>query len=290
MTRKDLKHWNHILELSLRETAFLIAGIDPNSEKTGADKRRHSLAYQRAIFEAVARADQFAWEFARNLARLLLDSEKNAKKIEEMTRTSDIWEASGARLDNLPTREIRQSVSAVLRDPENVPILIPTDPWYTATVSGVDLRMWIERAGIESAYRFVDEQTIVVKPRAVCRDESEARAKNLAYRSALIEDLSNDLKQSEASDGPLSLRHQNSSVTLSKVEIDPSDLPLELDAANMALRAVTNGYGDPSATKRNRLVEYLRQHYPDFKLEQVQRIATVANPDKSTGRKNSGRE
>ena len=73
-------------------------------------------------------------------------------------------------------------------------------------------------------------------------------------------------------------------------EIDPSDSPPELDAANMAFRAVSNGYGNQSATVRNRLIEYLEKHYPSFKGEQVQRIATVANPDKSTGRKKIGKE
>jgi hypothetical protein len=73
-------------------------------------------------------------------------------------------------------------------------------------------------------------------------------------------------------------------------DFDPSDSPPELDAANMAFRAVIKGYGDPAATPRNRLVEYLEKNYPDFKPEQVQRIATVANPDKTTGRKRSGKE
>jgi hypothetical protein len=74
------------------------------------------------------------------------------------------------------------------------------------------------------------------------------------------------------------------------LEIDPADLPAELDAANVAFRAVTNGHGDPAATPRNRLIDYLEKNFPDFKPEQVQRIATVANPDKSTGRKKSAKE
>jgi len=74
------------------------------------------------------------------------------------------------------------------------------------------------------------------------------------------------------------------------LEIDPSDLPPELDAANMAFRAVTQGYGDQTATPRNRLTEYLREHYPSFNQEQIGRIATVANPDKTTGRKRIGKE
>ncbi|WNO03175.1 hypothetical protein [Rhodoferax mekongensis] len=68
-------------------------------------------------------------------------------------------------------------------------------------------------------------------------------------------------------------------------EIDPSDLPPELDAANLAYRAIANGFGDQSATPRNRLIQFLRTNFPDFKTEQIERIATVANPDKSTGRK-----
>ena len=82
----------------------------------------------------------------------------------------------------------------------------------------------------------------------------------------------------------------NEGVPSEDSDVDPSDLPPELDAANMAFRAVTNGFGDQSATARNRLVIYLKTHYPDFKDEQVQRIATVANPDKSTGRKKAGKE
>jgi hypothetical protein len=73
-------------------------------------------------------------------------------------------------------------------------------------------------------------------------------------------------------------------------EIDPSDLPIELDAANLAFRAVMNNYGDQSTTPRNRLVDYIEEHFPEFKPEQVQRIATVANPDKTTGRKRSSKE
>jgi hypothetical protein len=71
---------------------------------------------------------------------------------------------------------------------------------------------------------------------------------------------------------------------------DPSDLPVELDAANMAFRAVTNGFGNKSTTFKKRLVEYLTANYGDFKLEQIERIATVANPDKSPGRKKNNQE
>lgn len=68
---------------------------------------------------------------------------------------------------------------------------------------------------------------------------------------------------------------------------DPTDLPPELDAASIAFRAVSNGYGDQGATFRNRLVAYFKVNYPKLSNETVQRLATVANADKSTGRKKS---
>jgi hypothetical protein len=73
-------------------------------------------------------------------------------------------------------------------------------------------------------------------------------------------------------------------------DIDPSDLPRELDAAMMAFRAVTNGYGDTSATFKNRLIDYLEKSFEHLGKEAIQRIAIVANPDKSTGRKKSIKE
>ena len=74
------------------------------------------------------------------------------------------------------------------------------------------------------------------------------------------------------------------------MELDPSDYPEELDAANMAFRAIKNGEGNPKDTFRKRIVTYLEKNYPNFKPDAVQRIATVANPDKSTGRKSLSRE
>ena len=69
------------------------------------------------------------------------------------------------------------------------------------------------------------------------------------------------------------------------VETNPNDLPAELDAAMLGFRAVSNGFGDATATFRNRLIDYLHTTYPGFKSEQVQRIATIANPDRTPGRK-----
>jgi hypothetical protein len=70
-----------------------------------------------------------------------------------------------------------------------------------------------------------------------------------------------------------------------QVDIDPADFPEELQAANIAFRAVSNGFGDQSATFKNRLIEYLEKNYPTLNSEAVARIATVANPDKVRGRK-----
>jgi hypothetical protein len=66
---------------------------------------------------------------------------------------------------------------------------------------------------------------------------------------------------------------------------DPADLPDELYMANLAFRAVTNGHGKQSDTFRNRIISYLKLNYPNLKNDPLQRIATVGNPDKSTGRK-----
>lgn len=71
---------------------------------------------------------------------------------------------------------------------------------------------------------------------------------------------------------------------------DPTDLPAELDAANIAYRAVLNGYGDQSDTIRNRLVDFLKTNYKGLTPETVGRIATVANPKKSGGRKKRDKE
>lgn len=75
-----------------------------------------------------------------------------------------------------------------------------------------------------------------------------------------------------------------------ETDIDPADLPDELHTANIAFRAVTNGYGDKTATFKNRLIDYLARNFAGLNNEAVQRIATVANPDKGRGRKKSNVE
>jgi hypothetical protein len=67
-------------------------------------------------------------------------------------------------------------------------------------------------------------------------------------------------------------------------DIDPADLPEELQIANIAFRAVLNGYGAPGERFKKRLRAYLEEHYSMLSGEAMERIATVANPDKTPGR------
>lgn len=68
-------------------------------------------------------------------------------------------------------------------------------------------------------------------------------------------------------------------------DFDPSDFPEELNIAINVFHRVRRGYGTPSKTFRNRLIECLEKEYPDLLEGAVERIATVANNDKGPGRK-----
>lgn len=76
----------------------------------------------------------------------------------------------------------------------------------------------------------------------------------------------------------------------SEIELDPSDLPEELDAANMAFRAVSNTKDKPTETFRKRIIAYLKENYPNLTDEAIKRISTLANSDKSPGRKKFSKE
>lgn len=67
--------------------------------------------------------------------------------------------------------------------------------------------------------------------------------------------------------------------------LSPDDLPEELYLANLAYRAVLNGYGVKEATFRNRVIDYLKTNFANLNKDTVDRIASVANPDKTRGRK-----
>ena len=89
----------------------------------------------------------------------------------------------------------------------------------------------------------------------------------------------------EATERPRPTRQHPDSIDPSEQPDDPSDLPLELDAANIAFRAVSNGYGNPLEKFKSRLIAYLRENYPSFSDGAIDRISTAANTDKSPGRK-----
>ena len=73
----------------------------------------------------------------------------------------------------------------------------------------------------------------------------------------------------------------------SDLDLDPSDLPLELDIANIVYRAVTNGQGKGN-TFKNKVLEYLDEHYPQLNAEARKRISIIVNTDKTVGRPKSG--
>ena len=68
-------------------------------------------------------------------------------------------------------------------------------------------------------------------------------------------------------------------------DIDPDELPEELAAANIMLRAYKNHTPASSLTPKQWIIDRLERDYPHFSQEQRKRIATVANPDKSSGRR-----
>lgn len=73
-------------------------------------------------------------------------------------------------------------------------------------------------------------------------------------------------------------------------EFDPLDFPEELDAARIAFRAVVKGSEGVGTTIKNRLIDYVKKNYPSLGNDAVMRIATVANPDKTRGRKKFNKE
>ena len=73
-------------------------------------------------------------------------------------------------------------------------------------------------------------------------------------------------------------------------QVDPLDRPQELDIANLAFHEViVKGYGLGEGSPKQRLLNYIEIHYGFLTDGAKERIATLANPDKASGRrKNSG--
>jgi len=203
---RSLKHWDIIRTLDLREAAMLIAGVDPTRENLHSGETSRVLVYERAIAEAVQRADEFAWQHARELERLSQDTEANTEALAAMRLTNDIW--ADNFLDFLPTIEMRNSVAAVNADPENVPILLPIDPWYTASVFAADLNSWVKQAGIESAYRFADGQQVIVTSREENWDAAQDKPAP-AEANIPLESVNAFAERAELLTKPLATRERN---------------------------------------------------------------------------------
>lgn len=212
----ELRHWDLIRNLSLEEAALLISGIDPAGYDEDSKEFSRAIVYERAIAEAVQRANDYAWQHAKKLDRLLLDSEENSEEISQMRDVSDIWEASGFFEDYLPTIEIRNSVSSVNSDPVRVPILLPVDPWYTATVYGGDFNYWLSRSGIDSSYIFKDNQAIVITDKESNWDSEQNRLEREMKEANPIplESANRFAEEIEAHKIPLSTRERNTLLSI----------------------------------------------------------------------------
>jgi len=146
----ELRAWNLIYGISASDAAFLICGINPARIDIGEHEQAQARVFEKAIRHAVTRADFLAWKLCDD------------KFAEEMPDTSDIWEMEPDFEKYLPSFEIRNSVAEVLKNPDNVPVLLGTDPWYSATVYAGDFKSWLNRNQVRSAYEFQDHQAIVV--------------------------------------------------------------------------------------------------------------------------------
>ncbi len=146
----DLQPWHLIYEIAAEDAALLMIGVNPTRVDISEAERGSARVYEKAIREAVARADFFAWQRCDD------------REVEELPLSPDIWEMEPDFERYLPTFEMRGSVGDVLRDPENVAVLLGGDPWYSATIYGGDFRAWLKRNGVQSRYVFQDEQAIVV--------------------------------------------------------------------------------------------------------------------------------
>lgn len=83
------------------------------------------------------------------------------------------------------------------------------------------------------------------------------------------------------------MREIAEAVALDAADFDDDRWPAELDAALRAWRAVTKGYDREEGTPRRRLAAWVEKNFPDLSKEAIARVATVANWDKTKGKKAS---
>jgi hypothetical protein len=111
----------------------LIAGVDPfDLDGAGRALVARGRTFEMAIRQASERAFAYAHHVVHSLDQEPIDP-----------ALVDIWEMSDSFDRYLPSLELRNSVAAVLKDPENVPLLVPVDPWYSETVYGGEMRRWM---------------------------------------------------------------------------------------------------------------------------------------------------
>lgn len=189
-----------------------MAGVDPNKEVITEREESLWAVYRRAIAEAVQRADAHAWHHAQAIEVAWLHRKKQPGEYRRLLEMSDIWSVAPNYGELLPSIEIKASIVSVMRDHENVPILIPIDPWYKATVSGDELNAWMSRTGLESRYRFRDYQTVtVVTLEENWNSQEDRRESMLSEDAADVEDPSSSAVQvvPDATERPLGTRERN---------------------------------------------------------------------------------
>lgn len=137
----DLSHWDAVTLFSRDQIAHLLAGVDPNGGTYPPVVENKIKLYLNLVSVAIDNALEHACEHVRGLTE---QPDVIAPDIFEY----DPWD------DELPSLELRRSVSDVLQDPEHVSILRSTDPRYTEQFHCHDIHFWATRKGLTQGYRF----------------------------------------------------------------------------------------------------------------------------------------
>ena len=170
MSSIDLRHWRAVEKISVEQAGLLIAGVDPfDMAGAGSALVARGRTFEMAIRQASERAFSYAHGVVHRLDQEPIDP-----------WLVDIWEMSDCFDRHLPSIELRNSVAAVLKDPENVPLLAPVDPWFSETVYARELIRWMTANEIRSAYDFPDGQAVVIRDRGLTSWAEWHAERNLA--------------------------------------------------------------------------------------------------------------
>jgi hypothetical protein len=148
--------------MTLEQAGLLIAGADPHDAETSSSAKAAGATYSLAIKQAVTRAYEYAHAFVHDIDEL-------AQAV--ALGTPDIWEMSYEFDSHLPSLQLRHNVGEILEDPDNVPLHVPVDPWFSETVYGGELLKWMERNEIDTAFAFLPHHQVIVTERASPDDE-----------------------------------------------------------------------------------------------------------------------